>query len=130
MNQVEWDKRRRAKLDRMLAVRDRQDRHMAALRSIGFTGTWLGLRRIEARAHRYNEDSCNLDIGEVEEARRYAGIFKSVRAQFGGKLPDGFQLNGDPRGYALKLDPAKCKLPTGIQTDWGGYGILAPEEER
>jgi hypothetical protein len=49
-----------------------------------------------------------------------------------GKLPPGFFVNGDPRGYALKIDNecaegkaliAACKL----HTDWGGYGILSPE---
>lgn len=49
-----------------------------------------------------------------------------------GKLPPGFRFNKDPRGYALKIDPAnaagralceKC----GLHTDWGRNGILSPE---
>ena len=105
------------------------DKHLKALAAIGFTGTWLELRRIEKRAHRWAEDSCNYDIGEAEKARRDEEIHTRVANQFGGQTPAGFQLNGDPRGYALKIDPAKAKIPTGMQTDWGGYGLLAPEEE-
>ena len=35
-------------------------------------------------------------------------------------------LNGDPRGYALKLCDqfSKDKI---IYKDWGGYGIIAPD---
>lgn len=49
-----------------------------------------------------------------------------------GTVPDGFFVNGDARGSALKIDNETpegkalieaCKL----HTDWGGYGILSPE---
>jgi hypothetical protein len=42
-----------------------------------------------------------------------------------GHVPAGFFVNGDARGYALKLDPEKVKIPQGIHTDMGGNGILA-----
>ncbi len=37
-------------------------------------------------------------------------------------------LNGDPRGYSLKIDDEwmRAKRPR-LHSDWGGYGILAPE---
>jgi hypothetical protein len=54
-----------------------------------------------------------------DRARRRAA------AIFGGKLPQGFFINGDPRGYSLKIDGAA--VPQGLETDWGQYGILAPE---
>lgn len=49
-----------------------------------------------------------------------------------GKLPPGFFVNGDPRGYALKIDnenPAGRALIEAVKlhTDMGGYGILSPE---
>lgn len=54
----------------------------------------------------------------------------------------GLFVNRDPRGYALKLDYAWVRGYNGTQykagglpiyTDWGGYGIIAPDltvEER
>jgi hypothetical protein len=61
--------------------------------------------------------------------------------QLFGCLPPGFFVNGDPRGYALKLDPeapqveglpsAKALIESArLHRDWGGYGILSPEIER
>lgn len=49
-----------------------------------------------------------------------------------GKLPPGFFVNSDPRGYALKIDnespEGKALIDAvGLQTDWGGYGLLSPE---
>lgn len=44
-----------------------------------------------------------------------------------GCVPAGFFVNGDARGYALKLDPQKVTIPEGMSTDWGGNGILAAE---
>lgn len=46
--------------------------------------------------------------------------------------PPGFFVNGDPRGYALKIDNATLEgraliAAVGLHTDWGGYGILSPE---
>lgn len=37
-------------------------------------------------------------------------------------------INGDPRGYALKIR-SEWMQETGVklQRDWGGYGILAPD---
>ena len=43
----------------------------------------------------------------------------------GGKLPKGFFVNLDPRGYALKLEPGSVPYP--LHEDWGRYQILAPE---
>lgn len=44
-----------------------------------------------------------------------------------GHIPAGFFVNGDARGYALKLDPDKTTIPQGMHTDWGRNGILAAE---
>jgi len=59
-------------------------------------------------------------------------ITDSMRVTFAGKMPPGFFVNGDARGYALKIDPdnaggraliESCRL----HTDWGRNGILSPE---
>jgi hypothetical protein len=44
-----------------------------------------------------------------------------------GHVPPGFIVNGDPRGYALKIDGDSGKVPAGMHTDWGRNGILAAE---
>ena len=37
-------------------------------------------------------------------------------------------LNGDARGYALKIDDEYLKNNNfNIHRDWGGYGIIAPD---
>jgi hypothetical protein len=40
-------------------------------------------------------------------------------------------LNRDPRGYALKIDDEwmRAHPQFRLHTDWGGYGIIAPEIE-
>jgi len=81
------------------------------------------LQRIEAKAHKFAEKCCNEDIPEEQQDKFADRIRKDVSALFGGKLPEGFKMNWDPRGYALKID----NPPAGFYRDWGGYGILAPE---
>jgi hypothetical protein len=105
------------------------------------------LRRIEALANRAATAQCNGEAyqgqpfrpdwhadgseGTEENPTQWEVFSDSIRAKvakvFGGKLPAGFRFNQDPRGYALKLDNEKVKLPQGMYTDWGGYGILAPD---
>lgn len=51
------------------------------------------------------------------------------------KLPPFFYVNGDARGYALKIRGAEAGNDygreliekTGLERDWGGNGLLAPE---
>ena len=44
------------------------------------------------------------------------------------KFREQFFINTDPRGYALKLNiTAIEQAKYDIYRDWGGYGILAPE---
>ena len=66
-------------------------------------------------------------------------IRAEVTKVFGGKLPIGFVINGDPRGYSLKIKEEQNRIFVNSDdgknhdqkvinyTDWGGYGILAPE---
>ena len=53
-------------------------------------------------------------------------------ALFGGSLPAGLYINGDPRGHMLKLDCGSAgspgvPIPDGMERDWGGDGILAAD---
>lgn len=100
---------------------------------------WRRLRRIEAIAHDATTAQCNGErygsqpyreddeSGESPLDVFFDGIRSDVAKVFGGTLPTGFMINHDTRGYALKLDSDKTTIPHGLETDWGGYGILAAD---
>jgi hypothetical protein len=84
------------------------------------------LKRLENRAHRITTHLCNGDGDEDKHETALERIEKSVHKLL-PKLGEGaFFINRDPRGYALKIREEKAK-ELNIHTDWGGYGILAPE---
>jgi len=87
------------------------------------------LHRIEARAHNYAERVCNGDIEPTDEqdAAHDASILRSVRKILGyADIP--IIINGDPRGYALKIpDKWVREHKANIYTDMGGYGIICPD---
>ena len=89
------------------------------------------LHRIEARMSRIFTDECNgySNLTEDQEEKRDARVLKQLNTLLPG-LKTIF-LNGDPRGYALKVKPEEVKelrdKDINLYTDWGGYGILAPE---
>lgn len=115
-------------------------KHVQALVKLGFIGSYRTLRTLENRAHRNAELYCAPEddggIDSEEYERRQERITERVKYLFGGTLPPGFFINGDPRGYALKINAGNEagqeyrpeRIPAGLRTDWGGYGILAPEE--
>lgn len=144
------------KAERLLAIDTRRKAHNAALSRLhstpitGYDGydeteqheerglkMWRKLRRIEAVAHDATTAQCNGEAyngqpfrDEIQWQEFKGAIAARVASVFGFTHlhpPKGFFLNSDPRGYALKLDPEKCTVPDGMQTDWGGNGILAAE---
>jgi len=131
-------------------------RHHAALARLGETcgmkqpvdglKLWRALRKIERDASNAATAQCNGAAyggqpfrqddedapGGSEWDTFCAGILARVSRAFGGKPPEGFRFNQDPRGYALKIrGPEAGKpgafIPAGMVTDWGGNGILATE---
>lgn len=81
------------------------------------------LRRLEGEAHRHAERICSdasyCNGGGIE------GIPARIAQRVAKLLGSGrVWLNGDPRGYALKVDLRDGER---LNTDWGGYGIIAPE---
>ena len=87
---------------------------------------YQGLKKLDNAVCRYNENCCNLP--DYDDPKKEANHIKRVKALFGGKLPKGFFINGDPRGYALKInDPKKHYPRINLYQDFGGYGILAPD---
>lgn len=121
-------------------------RHHAALETLRAPGCetsglalWRKLRRIEARAHDATTAQCNgtaygtQPFRSDEEMDEFSdAIRQEVTKAFGGALPEGFTLNHDPRGYALKLRGPEAgrpapPIPAGLEKDWGGNGLLAAE---
>lgn len=90
---------------------------------------YKSLHRIEVRAHRLAEDYCNgvIDIDQWDRAEK--SILASIDKLLHYKSQDiPVFVNGDPRGYALKInDQYVREHKLDIYRDWGGYGILAPE---
>lgn len=95
------------------------------------------LRRIEATASHIGRALCGDPCYTYERAEKDSrNALARVRKLLGlseAKAEEvGLFVNTDPRGYALKLDDAwtrgyNAKAELRIHSDWGGYGILAPE---
>ena len=104
------------------------------------------LRRIETSLTKPLTDSCNGDFEDNENGDALELICTKARSRvkallgLNSSLECGLFINRDPRGCALKLDDEwtrnynrkqygsvfiDTRLP--IQTDMGGYGILAPD---
>lgn len=86
------------------------------------------LRRLEARGARLALRLCNgpeYAPGEVE--REKARIADGARAVLNGATLPGLFVNGDPRGYAVKLARGKAAPALLLLSDWGGDFLLAPD---
>lgn len=91
------------------------------------------LLRIENQMHRLSERECNGEIEDEQAQPQWDNAEKKINELL-PRLKDfgGFFFNGDPRGYSLKVkEEVKEKIAgaTGFNmySDFGGYGILAPE---
>lgn len=115
-----------------------RQRHIESLQKLGYIKESLhAIKRVETNANTIATKECNGELeGNYEDYERK--ITNDIKRLFGGKVPKGFFMNGDPRGYSLKLDPEAWKVSDNAQEnydalpvkyqDWGGYMILAPEE--
>lgn len=85
------------------------------------------LQRLERKVERIALNYCN--IADYNDKGQLDKIEKEVKKLL-PKL-NTFFINGDPRGYALKFKEEEVKQLRDAgyypYTDWGGYGILAPE---
>ena len=87
---------------------------------------YQALRRLENKAHYAAERYCNGDISEQEFDEIEKKIMNRLR-EWLPNAPSGVFVNGDPRGYALKIDNPEPVRELNLYRDLGGYGILAPE---
>ncbi len=89
---------------------------------------WDRLQTLEKQAASLALRECNGWMKEGEYEKRSTALMDRVDKLLGFKaLGIPVFHNGDPRGYALKVDFEKTERPQGFHTDFGGYGILAPD---
>jgi len=84
------------------------------------------LFRLENKAHKLAVDYCNGDIYADDYGHQVSRILTKVQAILNNKKV--IFINGDARGYALKIDDEYIRNNNfNIHRDWGGYGIVAPD---
>ena len=84
------------------------------------------LLRLENKAHRLATDYCNGEVDQIEFDTKGDKILKKVETILKDKKH--LLLNGDARGYALKIDDNFLRINNlSIFRDWGGFGIVAPD---
>ena len=99
---------------------------MFGVRCINPYATFEILLKAEREANRQTTKECNISVSEEDSDKWYEKFIARLTKKLGvDKMPDGFFINYDPRGYALKMKEGTFQQ--GFWTDFGGYGILAPE---
>ncbi len=88
------------------------------------------LDRLEHTLHRHAEDECSFPMTDRQIAFRERFADRAI-TEVEAMLPmlrGAVFVNGDPRGYALKIHDSNRDLidGCGIARDWGGYGLIAP----
>ena len=83
----------------------------------------------ENKAHRLAEHYCNGVIDTLEWETETEKILNKLDKILGFRaLGIPIHVNGDARGYALKIDDKYIRdNKINIYRDFGGYGILAPD---
>lgn len=127
------------RLDRREIMLKHRQRHIEQLQKLGYIYDKMNaIKMLENAVNRLGVKDCNGEISQ-EDFKVLERIYMNrAKKLFGGKLPKGFFMNGDPRGYSLKLDTEAWRVSDDARenyeaqpisyTDWGGYMILAPEE--
>ena len=90
------------------------------------------LRRLELKAHALTTARCNGTIEEDDYEKKTQAILTKLDYVLHYRaLVMNIFVNGDARGYALKINTHDVVILGGrgfkIYTDWGGYGIIAPD---
>jgi len=108
------------------------EQHGANLNAIFKTklDDWILVQKLlilEQTAHKLSTDYCNgvvdYDEWDIKTDKLLEKLDKIIGYK-AKKVP--CFINGDARGYALKIKSEYCTDIT-IHRDWGGYGILAPD---
>lgn len=121
------------KLERMYQDIQRHGEQLNAIFNTGFEPIELckKLRRLEMKAHQLATDYCNGENGVNTDNwdAKCEPILKAVHKILNiSEVCSGIFVNGDARGYALKIDSETVtENALDIYTDWGGFGIIAPD---
>jgi len=90
----------------------------------------LKLLKIEKEMSKAATQYCNGEIDHLYYRLKHDINLQRIETLFNHKLK-GFFINSDPRGYSLKIQDDIFKTDyreqTGLQSDFGGYGILSPD---
>lgn len=91
-----------------------------------YLSTFQELQGLERRANRNMITLCNgtTEANERLIEKSNEKILKQVK-KLVPAFADSIFLNHDPRGYSLKIRTEA--VISGVYTDWGGYGVVAPE---
>lgn len=87
------------------------------------------LNRLEKSAQRVALDYANGNITTIEWDNKSDEYHKKVSLLFNNKL-EGLLINGDPRGYVIKIESSVYLSKyeaTKLHRDYGGYGIFCPD---
>tara|TARA_R100000654_G_scaffold5630_1_gene15572 strand:- start:72 stop:401 length:330 start_codon:yes stop_codon:yes gene_type:complete len=89
------------------------------------------LLRLETKAHKLAVDYCNGDIYDDDYGHETSKILTKVETILNNnylRANNIIFMNGDARGYALKIDDEYIRNNNfNIYRDMGGYGIIAPD---
>jgi hypothetical protein len=98
----------------------------------GITFLYRHLKINETHGRKLNEQYCNGEIDADEYESRKERIKKNLLATLRdarSEVVRNIYLNGDPRGYFIKINDSYVRdNKLQIETDWGGYGIVCPED--
>lgn len=88
---------------------------------------------LERTLHRHAELACSVPLSDTQERhheRKSDQAIEEIETMM-PKLAGKVFVNGDPRGWALKIDDAHKDLinDSRIARDWGGYGLLSPDAQ-
>ena len=86
------------------------------------------LRKLEIKAHALAETHCNFLTKTEVHKRKTDELLQQLDDLLWFRVASvPVFLNGDPRGYALKIDDSYVREHNlNIHRDWGGSGIIAP----
>ena len=111
-------------------------KHTSILQSIfpnAREGFLSDLYDLEKRVCSINTDYCNGYIDYEDYLLEHNQFEQELEEILQPNDSSLLYVNGDPRGYGLKIQSEERnrlyeEQGINIYSDWGGYGILAPEE--
>lgn len=111
---------------------DQKSRHLTQLSLVFLkpitSDNYRELKRIEKVGNAAATDLCNIPNYQEQFDSIYDQLKEDTKEILGDHK--ALKFNSDPRGYFLKIEDDFLRKTDFhfSQTDWGGYGIIVPEE--